>query len=136
MPIAVAQGIVAQVRILGGSIGIAASTAILGTHERNLLLNPHILTPGQLGSLQSSAASLSPAQRQTVRQTYSDSFNESLRVCAIVCGMVVLTSLFTWRRNPPTMVERKKVQIEEEVTRQIAVAKATAGKTERVRVEP
>ncbi|MCJ1392789.1 hypothetical protein MMC18_005660 [Xylographa bjoerkii] len=101
---AVAQGIVAQVRVLGGSIGIAASTAMLGVTERRELTG--VVSPSQLASLQAAARTLSPIQLLAVRQAYSDAFSETLKVCAIVTGVGVVAALGTFQWNPMRMDER------------------------------
>lgn len=69
--VAVAQGIMAQARILGGSIGIAASTCILGVMERRELAG---VPSSALASLQVSAHSLTAEQYRQVQQAYADSF--------------------------------------------------------------
>lgn len=106
---AVAQGIVAQARILGGSIGIAASTAILGaTRQRELT---GIVSEEQVATLQSSAHSLSKTQLRAIRVAYSDAFNESLLVCAVVAGVCVLVTLGTFQRHPQDLMERRQEQL-------------------------
>ncbi|MCJ1290434.1 hypothetical protein MMC34_001972 [Xylographa carneopallida] len=114
---AVAQGIVAQVRVLGGSIGIAASTAILGVTERCDLAG--VVSASQLASLQTAAQTLSPAKRLAVRQAYADAFNESLTVCAVVMAVCVVT-LGTFQRRPVRMderMERREVEQREYLAR-------------------
>ena len=110
-----AQGLVAQVRILGGSIGIAASTAILGRIEYDQLTG--IVSGFQLASLQYSAKTLSSSQLYAVRKAYSDAFNEDMRACAILAGVCVLLTLGTFQRNPPDIQARRKQQIAEEQKR-------------------
>jgi hypothetical protein len=109
---AVAQGIVAQVRVLGGSIGIAASTAILGVVEYNQLRG--IVTNSQLASLRDSEKTFTTSQLQAVRKAYSDAFNEDMRVCAIVAGICVLLTLGTFQRNPLDIQARREQQVVEE----------------------
>jgi hypothetical protein len=113
---ATAQGITAQVRVLGGSIGIAASTAILGVTEGRELAG--VVSASQLASLQSAADALSPAQWQAVQQAYSDSFNEALRVCAIVAAVAVLAAIASFQRDAPDVAEINKKQIIKERQRQ------------------
>ncbi|CAN9202586.1 unnamed protein product [Alternaria sp. RS040] len=103
----VAQGIMAQVRVLGGSIGIAASTAILGVKQRRQLLDLMVVSVAQLGSLADSMRTLSPDAALAVRQTYTDAFNETLVVCSIVSGVDLLASLAAWRKQPTVMNIRK-----------------------------
>ncbi|MCJ1433471.1 hypothetical protein MMC27_002833 [Xylographa pallens] len=109
---AVAQGIVAQVRVLGGSIGIAASTAILGVTERRELTG--VVSPAQLASLQATAQTLSPVQLLTVRQAYSDAFSESLKVCAVVMAVCVVVTLGTFQRNPMRVDEKMEQRAAEQ----------------------
>ncbi|KAG4029459.1 hypothetical protein MFRU_015g00040 [Monilinia fructicola] len=112
---AVAQGITSQARILGGSIGIAASTAILGLTRQQQLAG--IVSSAQLASLESSSKSMTYAEIQAVRQAYSDSFSEDMKVCAIVAGICVLVTIGTWKKNPVTIQQRLNEQIEEETER-------------------
>ncbi|TGO67758.1 hypothetical protein BOTNAR_0036g00350 [Botryotinia narcissicola] len=112
---AVAQGITSQARILGGSIGIAASTAILSLAQQTQLIG--IVSPEQLASLESSAKSMTDSQLHAVRQAYSDSFSEDMKVCAIVAGVCVLVTAGTWKKNPVTVEQRLREQIAEEVQR-------------------
>jgi hypothetical protein len=113
----VAQGIVAQNRILGGSIGIAASTAILATTQQRQLITPGIISASQLASLQASASTFTASQIEAVRQAYSDAFSEDMRLCAIIAGICILVTLGTFRRNPPNMQEMRRRQVEEEEER-------------------
>lgn len=57
------------------------------------------------------------AQLHAVRQAYSDSFSEDMKVCAIVAGVCVLVTIGTWKKNPVTIEQRFREQIEEEVQR-------------------
>jgi hypothetical protein len=105
--IAVAQGIMAQVRVLGGSIGIAASTAILGIKQRQQLLDPMVVSAAQLESLAASIRTFSPETTHAVRQAYADAFNETLIVCTVVNGVALLASLAAWRKQPTAMRTRE-----------------------------
>jgi MFS family permease len=100
---AVAQGLMAQVRVLGASIGIAASTVILGIKQRQQLLNPMVLDGAQLESLRESLQTLSPAGVVAVRQAYTDAFNETLVVCAVISGIALLATFAAWRKHPTVM---------------------------------
>ncbi|KAE8448857.1 hypothetical protein EG329_008859 [Mollisiaceae sp. DMI_Dod_QoI] len=106
----VAQGIVAQARVLGGSIGIAASTSILGTLQNSHLIKPHLITASQLETLQTSARTMTPAQISAVRQTYSDSFSEGMKVCAAISGACVIATLLTFKRQKMDILGRRKEQ--------------------------
>jgi len=116
---AVAQGIMAQARIFGGSIGIAASTAYLAVIERKELAG--IVAPDQLTSLESSAATFTPAQLLALRRAYAHAFDKTLQVTAIVACCGFLLTLGTIQRNPPDLVTRGKEQVTEEMRRQQAL---------------
>jgi hypothetical protein len=109
----VAQGIVAQNRILGGSIGIAASTTILAATQQRQLITPGIISASQLASLQASASTFTASQIEAVRQAHSDAFSEDMRLCPIIAGICILVTLGTFRRNPPNMQEMRRRQVEE-----------------------
>lgn len=128
---AVAQGLMAQVRMLGGSIGIAASTVILGIRQRQQLLNTQLLSPAQLESLAESMPHLSPTQRFAVRQAYTDAFNETLIVCSVIGGVALLSTTLAWQKNPVSLEDRRRQQFEIEAARQqqIGEAKARAAAT-------
>jgi MFS family permease len=112
---AVAQGIISQVRILGGSIGIAASTAILGITENRELAG--VVSPTQLADLRSSISTFTPNQIQAVREAYVDAFSEDLRVCAIVSGVCIFVTLASFRRNAMSAVDARNQHIAEEQQR-------------------
>ncbi|KAJ9155023.1 Major facilitator superfamily transporter [Pleurostoma richardsiae] len=110
-----AQGILAQVRILGGSLGIAASSAILGVRQRADLAGE---VP--LSALQGDQHGLSPEQLRLVRATYNDVFTETMKVCAVVAGIGILFALGTFRHNRLTPEEQRKAQVRAEVERRKA----------------
>lgn len=98
---AVAQGIVSQVRVFGGSIGVAAANAIFRVQAHRDLRG--ILPDEQIQSLQTSPKiinTLEAFQASAVRQTYSDAFSESMRLCAYVAVVAVVAALLTWQRHP------------------------------------
>ncbi|KAL2072915.1 hypothetical protein VTL71DRAFT_10239 [Oculimacula yallundae] len=107
----VAQGIIAQARVLGGSIGIAASTAILSKMRYRYLSS--LLSPSQISLLESSSRTLSQAQHLAVRAAYSSAFSESMKVCAAVSGACVLATLVTYRKKPMVIMERRGEQVRE-----------------------
>jgi hypothetical protein len=98
-------------RVLGGSMGIAASTAILGIKQRKELFG--IVTEEQLTNLQEAARSFTIEQLHAVRQAYSDAFNEDMRVSAIIAGVCILVTLGTFRRNTQPILERRLDQGDE-----------------------
>ncbi|PVI05340.1 MFS multidrug transporter-like protein [Periconia macrospinosa] len=96
---AAAQGIMAQVRMFGGSIGIAVSTVILGTMQRQQLLDTGIINPFQLASLHEVMSHLSDKEVLAIRKAYSDSFNKTLVVCSIISGIALLLSVGFWEKK-------------------------------------
>jgi MFS family permease len=123
---AVAQGIIAQARMLGGSIGIAASTAILGVKQRQQLLSTGLVSPLEMQSLAESMHRLSSAQVLAIRQTYTDAFNETLIVCAIISGIALLITAAGFQKDPMTIEDRRRQQVQNEATRQQQVEEAKA----------
>lgn len=120
---AVTQGIVSQARVLGGSIGVAASTAMFNRQLLSKLAgtipyeqlsqiqrNPHVLEELSLGQL------------VEVRSVFADSFNASLRLCTYVAAVGFLISIGTFQQNPPN-IARRKAQIKDLVIESRAAAR-------------
>ncbi len=112
MNIAVAQGIIAQARILGGSLGIAASSTILGSVERKQLVETGLISAEQLRTLQASTKFMTLEQLLGVQKGYSDAFVEDMKVCAGVAAVCVLATAIVYRRHPRDVRERIKEQME------------------------
>lgn len=99
---AVAQGIIAQFRMLGGSIGIAATTAILGVTQRSKLAQLNDTIPS------------TKTQTQATRAAHIDAFKKDMVVCAIVAGVCVFINLASYKRNTePVLVTRARLRMEE-----------------------
>ncbi|XXG95031.1 hypothetical protein Hte_001291 [Hypoxylon texense] len=93
---ALVQGIIAQVRVLGGSLGIAASSAIVGSKLQEQVGSAQIsYTPGA----KSSDAVMTQDHQIAIRQAYSDAFNECMRVCAFIGGVAALVAFATYNRE-------------------------------------
>ncbi|KAI3323564.1 major facilitator superfamily transporter [Xylariaceae sp. AK1471] len=107
-----AQGIVAQVRVFGGSLGIAASSSILGVATRT--------QGGASVALQQSSSLESNMTNSVGRKAYSDAFREDMRVCTIVAGIALLWALGTYSRSRLTRTERREQRDKEEVERRKA----------------
>ncbi|KAL1845789.1 hypothetical protein Daus18300_014447 [Diaporthe australafricana] len=98
---AVAQGIVSQVRVFGGSIGVAAANAMLRLEAQTHLAG--ILSSAQIRELQASPTvieSLSPTQRDAVRGAYAYAFSGTMRICVYMGSVAFLACLFTFQRFP------------------------------------
>lgn len=92
----------AEVRVLGGSIGIAASSAIVGVKIRDqvgISKDNWLPAPGGVSS------DLSPTQQIAVRQAYSDAFKKDMAICAIIGALAVLVSLVMLSRKKLTAAE-------------------------------
>ncbi|KAH7035677.1 major facilitator superfamily domain-containing protein, partial [Microdochium trichocladiopsis] len=87
-----AQGLIAQMRILGGSLGIAASSAILGTR-----LGPELahVSPDQLVS-----ATITEDALEQVRRSTADAYALDMQVCTIVAAAAAVSALASWKKLP------------------------------------
>jgi len=114
-----AQGIVAQIRIWGGSIGIAASSAILSVKseahfraDAEGLVNPEMLVLQQ--------DSLTEEQWQAIRRMYTAALKQDMIVC---CGVTALALIFTlgiYRRNRVSIQDQQRNKVMEERQRVLA----------------
>jgi hypothetical protein len=80
--LASAQGIVAQARVLGGSIGIAASSAVLGGMG---------VKAGRLGMVVDE------------REVYAKAFRETMWICAVVGCIALVASVGTYEKGQGKM---------------------------------
>lgn len=112
-----AQGIISQSRMLGGSIGIAMSTAVLAVEQRKQL--GELIPTDQLSALVSTS-------QADIRKAYNDAFTQTMRVCAIIAGVGVLLTMGTYRRNRGTLKQQRDEQVRTENERREAEKKATA----------
>ncbi|KAK3379897.1 major facilitator superfamily transporter [Lasiosphaeria ovina] len=111
-----AQGLVAQVRILGGSIGIAASSAILGVKSK-AAVEAGAVSASQLSHVSSEAASVSPEQWAVIRGVYTDTLKEGMTVGCIVLAAGVVASLFVYSRSRVPIEEKFRQRYREEAER-------------------
>lgn len=99
---AVAQGAIAQARVLGGAIGLAVATIILNDHVRDELTGK--LTQDQLEILYQSPIGLvrrNPELRGAIRDVYAQAFATMIKVVTLVSAAALFISLFTLERRPP-----------------------------------
>lgn len=115
LDIAPAQGILAQIRVLGGSLGIAMSSAVLGTTLRSQLAG--VVDFGLLNSLERVMGELSPAQAAAVRQAYSDAFSQYMKIGAIIACVSIPLALLGWTRERLNLLERIEHNDREEMLR-------------------
>ncbi|KAK6957287.1 hypothetical protein Daesc_000069 [Daldinia eschscholtzii] len=78
---AVAMGAITQIRVLGGTIGLAISSTVLNNHLASAL--PALLSPADIKQISDSVQhinTLPDTTRDAVRQVFADGFNTQLRV--------------------------------------------------------
>ncbi|KAH8879951.1 MFS general substrate transporter [Thozetella sp. PMI_491] len=118
---AVAQGLVAQLRIFGGSLGVASSFIVLNNMIQDRLTD--ILSPEQMEAFYRSPIAIygfTPIQQLGVRSVYIDAFNVNMRVCAGLSAVAIVAGLCTYQRNPPT-IQKRLAELEEFYARAAAV---------------
>ncbi|KAJ4389718.1 hypothetical protein N0V93_007190 [Gnomoniopsis smithogilvyi] len=110
-----AQGVIAQARMLGGSIGISMSSALLALQQRAQLTG--IVTTADLQDLANIPDILSDFQQAAIRKTYNDAFIKTMMVCAIVAGVGVILTMGTFRRGRVSLSEQRERMIRDEMSR-------------------
>jgi hypothetical protein len=103
---AVTQGALAQLRSLGGSIGLAIAVIIFNSRTRASAALTASLTPAQISSLYKSpivVETFLPQQQVLVAEVFARAFTEQMRVAAYVSAVCLVVSLMTWERVPPEM---------------------------------
>ncbi|KAI8632994.1 putative MFS multidrug transporter [Xylariaceae sp. FL1651] len=102
--LAVAQGAVAQARVLGGSIGIAICSIIFNAKVAEDLGGR--MDPDDLAALHHSptiAPWLPPDLQLLVKSVYASAFTDDINVMIGVAVIGVITSCFAYERQPPPM---------------------------------
>jgi hypothetical protein len=100
--LAVAQGALAQARVLGGCIGIAGCMAIFNSQVNRSL--SQYLSSDEISTLRRSptaSLTLSPDQQVLVRGTYADAFTADMKIMIYICSALCLASCFTWQKRAP-----------------------------------
>ncbi|KAI1205879.1 major facilitator superfamily transporter [Annulohypoxylon truncatum] len=118
-----AQGVMAEVRVLGGSIGIAASSAIVGIRIKDQV---GTLKTGWLPSPAGAGGSLTRAQQIAVKQAYSDAFDEDMRVCTIIGAFAILVSFCMLSRKRLAVVEHTEQHTKERAEERNSARTSTA----------
>jgi hypothetical protein len=116
----------AQVRIFGGSIGIAASSAILGANIRSGMVGSSV-SPEMMAHLASDPSALPPDQWALVRRVYTDALKEDMIVCCAVLAAAMLCTLGVYRRNTVSLEEMMKQRYREEGERRRRTEAASGG---------
>ncbi|EGO53006.1 hypothetical protein NEUTE1DRAFT_105955 [Neurospora tetrasperma FGSC 2508] len=109
--LAAAQGAVAQVRVLGGSLGLSICTIIF-----NDILQTSLGPATEAGRFPATVLDqlhrsplavfmLPPEQQILVKKVYSDAFRYQMLLMMAVVAVAVLASLGTYRSKPPAVVD-------------------------------
>ncbi|EMR63741.1 putative mfs multidrug transporter protein [Eutypa lata UCREL1] len=96
----VAMGAITQVRVLGGTIGLAISATVLNNYTNSRL--QAILTLEELHQISESVQyinALPDVTRDTVKQIFADGYNEQMRTMLYFNIVVFVGSLLLWERN-------------------------------------
>ncbi|KAI2632755.1 major facilitator superfamily domain-containing protein [Xylaria nigripes] len=102
--LAVAQGIVAQARVLGGSIGIAICSIIFNAKVAHELSD--VMDSDDLNALHHSptiAPWLPPQLQLKVKSVYAEAFTDDIKVMIGIAVVGIIMSCFTYERHPPPM---------------------------------
>lgn len=102
--LAVAQGVIAQARVLGGSIGIALCSIIFNAKVAHDLSGN--MDPDDLEALHHSPTIgpwLPPELQSKVKAAYADAFTDDIKLLMGVAAIGIITSCFTYQRQPPPM---------------------------------
>ncbi|XXG99476.1 hypothetical protein Hte_005815 [Hypoxylon texense] len=97
---AVAMGAITQIRVLGGTIGLAISSTVLNNHLSSNL--PALLSPSDIQQIANSVQyvnTLPDETRDAVRQVFADGFNAQMRVMMYFSVVVFVLSLALWERR-------------------------------------
>ncbi|KAK7431400.1 hypothetical protein QQZ08_002171 [Neonectria magnoliae] len=122
-----AQGILSQLRLLGGSLGIATSTALL--HQKvNEYLNG-VLSPSELATIGGPDTHLSGSQLDSVHYAYAESFRADMKVTAGISAIGVISTLGAYRRRRLVIQEQRKTLVVAEIARR-------QGKSDMIRRDP
>ncbi|KAF5600746.1 multidrug resistance 3 [Fusarium pseudoanthophilum] len=113
-----AQGILSQVRLLGGSLGIAASSALLNEKSSKYLSG--VLTVYEQATIGGSNTHLTSAQWSAVRYTYADAFQVEMKIATVVAACSVISAFGAFRKGRLLIAEQRKIIVREEEDRRRA----------------
>ena len=103
---AVSLGAITQIRVLGGTIGLAISTTVLNSFVRNGL-EGMMLSVEQIEGINTDLSyikQLTETQQVAVRTVFANGYNKQTKVLLGFCGLMFLSSLLMWERNPRRVV--------------------------------
>ncbi|KAK8080260.1 major facilitator superfamily domain-containing protein [Apiospora hydei] len=107
--LAVTMGAITQIRVLGGTIGLAIGATILNNHLASHL--PPLLTPMEMQQVAQSLSfvnGLPDATRDAVRQVFADGYNSQMRAMLYFSAATwVFAALLLWEKKLRTVVDVK-----------------------------
>jgi hypothetical protein len=112
--LAVAVGTLAQVRVLGGVVGVAIAQSLLNGVVENEL--PKVLDRAQIDALRQSISeihNMTAAEAAFIRESYSKAFNLQARTMMYFAMASFLLSFLAYRRNPVSLKDLRNSQNEE-----------------------
>ncbi|KAK8119284.1 major facilitator superfamily transporter [Apiospora kogelbergensis] len=107
--LAVTMGAITQVRVLGGTIGLAISATILNNHLASRL--PSLLTSSEMQQVSQSlsfVSSLPDATRDAVREVFAEGYNTQMRAMLYFSAATWLcAAVLLWEKRLRTIVDVK-----------------------------
>ncbi|EED14417.1 efflux pump antibiotic resistance protein, putative [Talaromyces stipitatus ATCC 10500] len=97
----VTMGALTQIRVLGGTFGLAISATVLNDHVKSKLST--LLSPPELEAILDSLdaiKNLSQNQQQAVKAAFSEGFNRQNVILAAFSAVALVLSLGIWERHP------------------------------------
>ncbi|KAM5354341.1 hypothetical protein ACJ41O_000990 [Fusarium nematophilum] len=110
-----AQGILSQLRLLGGSLGIATSSVLLNQRVAEYLLE--ILTPLERATIGGPDSNLSDSQWSAVRYAYTEAFRLDMKVAAGASALGVISTIGAFRKKRLLVAEQREAIVAEETAR-------------------
>ncbi|KAI9163752.1 Multidrug resistance protein 3 [Paramyrothecium foliicola] len=117
-----AQGILAQLRILGGSLGISMSTVQLAIEVEKYMKG--IVSPEDRARLGKADVQLSMEQQRAITLAYSESFRKGMMVATIVSGTAAILALGAYRRHRTGLAEQRQKLMDDEIAYRAAKREA------------
>jgi hypothetical protein len=114
MPVMI--GAVTQVRVLGGTIGLAISTVVLNSYVKSALAAQ--LNSEEIAGISQSLSAirkLTMEQQLFVRKTFAEGYNRQTRITVVFSAAVVLSCLLMVERRPRRLLrvdERGVIEVD------------------------
>ncbi|KAI8181012.1 Multidrug resistance protein 3 [Colletotrichum sp. SAR 10_65] len=97
---AVAQGLIAQARVLGSCIGVAVCTVLFHNRIDSLV---HILNSSQLDTMHSTPTAsvhFTPELQRRIQEVYAVAFKDQIIFLTSVCGAMLLAAICSFEKKP------------------------------------